>query len=329
MDDLLQQILVCPRDGSALTVVADALVCECEHQYPIFNGVPVMLLEDVHQTATWASESISRAKASAVSEEIPPIKFHGVDDYVQAMVAGTCGNLYLPILNKLTDYPIPDLPLSLGNGGLLLDVGCNWGRWCVAAARKGYRVIGIDSALDSVLAANRVCCQLGLQCIFVVADARYLPFRQKCFDVVFSYSVIQHFSKTDAKMALSSIGSVLKPTGISLVQMPNKFGIRCFYHLLRRGFTEGINFQVRYWSVGELKRAFSEAIGPTVAFVDGYFGLGIQRSDVHLLPWSYRLIVRISDFLRHWSKRFPFIIYAADSVYLKSTANSAASSRDI
>ena len=63
---------------------------------------------------------------------------------VAYLVAATNGFMYLHLLGKLSEYPIPDLRLPEGNGTPLLDVGCNWGRWSIAAARKGYAATGVD-----------------------------------------------------------------------------------------------------------------------------------------------------------------------------------------
>ena len=60
--------------------------------------------------------------------------------------------------------------------------------------------MGIDPSLDAVLAARRVSRQLGVEASFVVGDARFLPFANDSFDTVFCYSVLQHFSKENAKI---------------------------------------------------------------------------------------------------------------------------------
>jgi ubiquinone/menaquinone biosynthesis C-methylase UbiE len=108
--------------------------------------------------------------------------------------------------------------------------GCNWGRWSIAAARKGYRVVGIDPSLGGVLAARRAAKSLSIEADFIVADARHLPFKDVSLDNVFSYSVIQHLSKPDALKSFAEIARILKPSGKSLIQMPNAFGIRNLYH---------------------------------------------------------------------------------------------------
>ncbi|MDB9456404.1 Trm112 family protein [Dolichospermum circinale] len=54
-------------------------------------------------------------------------------------------------------------------------------------------------------------------------------------------------------------------------------------------------------------------------FIDGFFGLGIQKSDIDLLPLKYKLVVRASESLKILSLLIPFLKYVADSVYIKST----------
>jgi 2-polyprenyl-3-methyl-5-hydroxy-6-metoxy-1,4-benzoquinol methylase len=241
-----------------------------------------------------------------------------VDAVVRYMIAATNGIMYSKVRDKLDSYPIPDLRLPAGNG-TFLDIGCNWGRWCIAAARKGYQVVGIDPSLGAVLAAQRVSQQLGCSCKYVVADARFLPFADASFDVVFSYSVIQHLSKPDAAVSLQEMARTLRPAGSSLVQMPNALGIRSLFHQARRRFQEPQGFEVRYWAPGELLRVFNDLIGPTRLSVDGFFGLGIQKTDACLMPWKYRAVIACSEMLRAISKVVAPLRRLADSVYLRSS----------
>ena len=65
-----------------------------------------------------------------------------IDGWVERSIVKTHGNLYRG--RPLNRYPIPAFPLGPGEGGSLLDIGCNWGRWTIAAAQAGYRVTGVD-----------------------------------------------------------------------------------------------------------------------------------------------------------------------------------------
>jgi SAM-dependent methyltransferase len=321
MNEWLKSHLVCPRDKEKLEIKDDKLICPKNHSYPIVEDIPVMLLDDVETTHDYITRTLEKV-ANLESEKQESTNGAGrineVDEFVQGEIPYTSGNLYIPLINKLTRYPIPDFRLREGNGERLLDVGCNWGRWSIAAAKKNYKPVGIDPSLDAVLAARRVSKQLGAETDFVVGDARFLPFADDSFDVGFSYSVLQHFSKENAEMSLSEIGRTVKKNGKIFVQMPNKYGIRSFYNNWRRGFTEGEGFDVRYWTPSELVKTFKEKFGATEMTTDCYFGLGIQKSDVDLLPLPYKMVVHSSEILRKISGVVSPLVKFADSVYLES-----------
>ena len=239
------------RDGRVLQ-------CPNEHEFPIVDDVPVLLRSDVPQTIGLASTSLQHAWADVegkntdawfvetlgISNEqkqsVRMATFRGgaMDPVVSHLVGATNGILYSRLIGCLHEYPIPEVRLPEGKGKTLLDVGCSWGRWSIAAAKKGYLPVGLDPSLGAILAAKRVANSLGLPFHGVVADARFLPFRTDSFDVAFSYSVLQHFSKSDARAALEDIRRVLHPDGSFLVQMASALGIRSMQHQARRGFRE-------------------------------------------------------------------------------------------
>jgi SAM-dependent methyltransferase/uncharacterized protein YbaR (Trm112 family) len=317
LDPFLVANLVCPRDRSDLEAAGDVLDCARHHRYQVVGDIPVMLLDDVPQTLAVADDSL---RASSDATDAPTQSTNGVDAYVQEAIAATGGLLYKGLIDSLTEYPIPAmrLPRATGQREYLLDIGSNWGRWCIAASRLGYEPVGIDPGLKSIQAASRVARQLGARAHFVVGDARYLPFRDSVFSVAFSYSVLQHFAKPDAVRAFGEAGRVLMPGGRALIQMANGYGLRSLYQQARRGFREPAGFEVRYWTPAELKSVASNSIGPSTLSVDGYFSLNPQHSDLRLLPARYRMVVRASDALRAVSERVPPMLQIADSIYLSA-----------
>jgi ubiquinone/menaquinone biosynthesis C-methylase UbiE len=237
---------------------------------------------------------------------------------VQETIVLVAGLLYRPLVGKLTRYPAVSLDIEPGNGKVFLDIGSSWGRWTLAAAKLGYRAIGVDPNLDAVKAARRVAAQQNLQADFVIGDARALPVRDLCVDVAFSYSVLQHFAKSDVRAALEEVRRKMSPSGFSLIQMANRAGARSLYHQARRRFREADGFDVRYWSIDDLQETFSELIGPSEIFADCYFGLGIQPRDADMLPVQYRMAVRASETLRRLSQRLRLLARVADSVFVRS-----------
>ena len=330
-------LLVCPRDHLPLLTRASELRCANGHRFPIVADVPILLLKDVPPTLHVAAASLAAAEKGAERGEqifldtlgISAEEKHElakqleqptgkVDPVVAYLVGATNGIAYKHLVGKLNEYPIPEIPLPPGDGRRLLDVGCNWGRWCLAAARKGYEVWGIEPSLGAVLAARRVARQLGLKINVVVGDARYLPFRPGTFDVTFSYSVLQHFSRQDAAAAVEEMGRVLKTGGRCQVQMPNILGVRCLYHQWRRGFEEATEFDVRYWHLRTLRELFTSRVGPTTFAVDCFFGLGLQPADRRLMPLTHRAAITVSELLRQCSKVFDLLTGLADSLYVQA-----------
>lgn len=334
----LMEHLVCPRDHKRLELTrGDTLICPLQHVYPIIDEIPIMLLTDKTPTQldifNRTQEMVKSYRSGRdfipstsvqTSEDADKLDYHGggpssIDPYVQEVIGATCGLMYNSMVNKLFRYPIPESPLHSGEGRYFLDIGCNWGRWCVSASRRGYRPVGIDHNLEAVMAARRVAQQLNILAFYLVADARYLPFPPGIFDVVFSYSVFQHFSRDNVKSCLLEITQVLKsPGGICLIQMPNKFGIRNLYHQLRRGFKEPLNFSVRYWGLNELLGTFSNSIGPTSIHIDGFFSLNAQGAVKGLLPFWCRFVVACSDILCKAGKKLRWLKFCADSLYVNS-----------
>ena len=343
LDSWYLEHLVCPQDHHRLHVAGDTLECTVGHVYPVVDGIPVMLWNGLKQTIELSRASLGLARdgkskdglyldSMGLSEEekqgVVRLSEAGVgeiDPAVSYLIAATNGIAYKHLIGRLQEYPIPDLPVPAGHGEMFLDVGCSWGRWCIAAARKGYYPVGIDPSLGAVMAARRVAAQMGVQAKYLVDDARFLPFESDSMDRVFSYSVVQHFSRENARRVVAEIGRALKSGGDSYVQMPTVLGLRCLYHQARRGFYEAVGFDVRYWSVPALRRLFSSSIGPTNINVDCFFGIGWQHSDLRFMPVPYKWIMMTSEALRHCSVFLPLLKYVADSVYVSSVKQDALS----
>lgn len=320
IDPWLKQHLVCPRTRQPLEWHEDYLISSAGYKYPLFDGVPIMLLEEYEDTNPIRFETTREQLADPLSMlPDPGLGKDEIDPYVSEHIAATCGKLYRPLQNTMTRYPIPELKLPPGEGKLLLDIGCGWGRWSLAAAQKDYQPIGIDPSIDRVRVSRRVARQMGLDASFLVADARCLPFADGSFDVVFSYSVLQHFSREDVRLVLAEVQRTLAlDGGISMIQMATRWGGRNLMNQLKQKFRKPNPFKVRFWPQRTLRRTFTDLIGPTTIIVDGFFTLNAQSFDLDLLPWRYRCVVHTSDRLRSLSKLAPWIGCFADSVYVQS-----------
>lgn len=318
----VEEILACPRDGQSVIPRNGLLECPEGHVYPLVHGIPVMLIEETTPTHGAIAETLSRLRGQSWNQEAGQ-RLKGIHPFVLDELVKTCGNMYQRI-KELHDYPIPRLPISPEiEGATLIDIGSNWGRWSFSAARNGFRVVGIDPSLTSALAGQEIARQIGVPVSFVVGDARYLPFKSNSLDVAFSYSVIQHFSRSDAQQAIHEAARVLSSDGIILIQMANRRGIRQLFNRLKQRVTADNNpFRVRYWTIRQLKAEF-EQIGATSVSADGYLSLNAQVTDIELLPKRYAVVIRLSEALKKVAARWPALTEVADSVWVR-TRNGAA-----
>ena len=130
--------------------------------------------------------------------------------------------------------------------GLLLVMGCGFGREAIAIARRGFSVVGIDWNAAAVRAATAVATAEDLPARFHLADYVKLPYAEAVFDYALlsatMYSVIPGMEQRQAW--LKDLRRVLKPDGfvllsfisIPLGRQPSRLGAirRRFTRLLAR-----------------------------------------------------------------------------------------------
>jgi uncharacterized protein YbaR (Trm112 family)/SAM-dependent methyltransferase len=334
VDSRLFDILACPRDHAKLRIEGSHLCCSTGHRYPVVDGIPVFLLAEWPQTIGIASASLHAAESGTgeplyletlglSAEEKRGIEKDWtaaaeIDAAISYLIGATSGRAYVDLIGKLNSYPIPDIPLEESDGELLLDVGSNWGRWSVSAARKGWRVIAMDPSLGAVMASRRAFRAEGLDLAYVCGDARFLPFKAGRFRSVYSYSVLQHFSEADTRLALTEVGRILQRGGFAKIQMANKGGIRSTYNRIRLRHQAADPFRVRYWSVSSILNAFEKTIGPSEICAEGFGGLGLLSEDSKYVSAWARFLTAISVFLKKLSLSVRPLIWLADSVYVIS-----------
>jgi SAM-dependent methyltransferase len=240
-----------------------------------------------------------------------------IDPAISHLIGATCGLGYVNLIGRLKSYPIPDIPVKLGGGELLLDVGCNWGRWSISAARKGWNVVGIDPSLGAIMAARRAF-RDERNVMFCCGDARFLPFKDHMFDCVFSYSVMQHFSEIDAAKALREIGRALRQNGRAKIQMAHRGGVRSTYIRMRSNYSDSGEFRVRYWSLCQIKKVFNKNIGPSSVIAEAFGGLGLLHDDWRIVSVKTKLLILISVCMKKAATVISLLVHFADSVYVVS-----------
>jgi 2-polyprenyl-3-methyl-5-hydroxy-6-metoxy-1,4-benzoquinol methylase len=123
---------------------------------------------------------------------------------------------------------------NVAAGERVLDVGCGEGRFAVALARAGARVVGIDVAQEALRRARAANPQLDLR---LVEAARDWPLPDAGFDVVWAGEVIEHVADTAGW--LSEIRRVLRSGGRLLLSTPAHDRLsRLRFALSERAFAE-------------------------------------------------------------------------------------------
>lgn len=339
MDSRLLKVLECPRCHSELELSTGQLFCHLGHNYPIVGGVPVFILPEKGQTIDIALASYDAAlkvidgplylKTIGLSEaERAGIERNwaqdgrdgGIDPAISYLIGATSGLGYTNLIGRLKSYPIPKIPIQTGAGKLLLDIGCSWGRWSISAARNGWHVVGIDPSLGAIVAARRAFDEKNV--MFVCGDTRFLPFKDETFDCVFSYSVIQHFSEDNAKMALAEIGRTLDENGFCKIQMAHRGGLRSTYIRTRSGYPSEDVFRVRYWTLNQIKKEFNKNIGPSTVIPEAFGGLGLLIDDWRVVSRTAKVLIVMSTILKKAARIIKPLIRFSDSVYVISIKTS-------
>ena len=116
--------------------------------------------------------------------------------------------------------------LPIQPGDRLLDMGCGGGRHAFEAARRGARVVALDtdrSELSQVIAVFAAMAQAGEipeggSGLAVSGDATCLPFEDGSFDKVIAAEVLEHLPAD--QLAMNEIARVLRPGGMAAVTVP-------------------------------------------------------------------------------------------------------------
>ncbi len=139
--------------------------------------------------------------------------------------------------------------------GITIDLGCGTGTDLIYLAQQGYRVIGVDIAIEPLRFAYERIRQAGLDIPLLQADARFLPFRDASIDLICDSGCFHSFAPEIRPMYARSVARVLKPGGILFMRefhadqpQPPEGGP---YRLKLEEFFEVFTPSFRFLSVGE------------------------------------------------------------------------------
>lgn len=241
---------------------------------------------------------------------------------VQQQISATNGVHYADKVGKLNDYPIFELPVKEVDNGLFLDIGCGWGRWLVGGHNKGYIPIGIDIRLEFCKTSQVVLKDLDINGYTVVADLENIPFKEDIFDLIWSFSAIQHTHYNRLINCLEHINRMLSPKGgYTKLEFPNKTGIRNSISNVKNSEKTKDDYNswcVRYYSPEEYKSIFNKYLSNFSYSNHSFLGIGVLKEDVKYVSLKHKLPCLASLALSNLTQIFPPLKKYSDSLYIKA-----------
>ncbi|MFL5327810.1 MAG: class I SAM-dependent methyltransferase [Gemmataceae bacterium] len=157
--------------------------------------------------------------------------------------------------------PQPEFLRLLDGGaitGSVIDVGCGTGELSLEIARRGLKVVGVDSSPKAIGRAQAKAGSQGLAVTFKVHDALQLGELHQTFDTATDCGLFHVFSDEERPKYVAGLHQILKPNGRLILmcfsdQETREGGPRRVSEReLRESFAEG-------WTFEELRAARFEA----------------------------------------------------------------------
>ncbi len=108
-------------------------------------------------------------------------------------------------------------------GKKVLEIGAGTGRDSFPLVEHGAIVFQLDYAENSLRILKRLADESKYQVSIVGGDTFCLPFRDGTFDIIFHQGLLEHFRKPVAENLLRENIRVLKPEGLLLVDVPQRW----------------------------------------------------------------------------------------------------------
>ena len=137
-------------------------------------------------------------------------------------------------------------------GERVVDIGCGTGIYALELARRGLRVIGLDSSLEMIAIAREKCREDGLASLWVCASAEALPFRSASADLALAVTSLCFVLHPDR--AIDEMCRVITPDGRVVLGELNRWSSWAFVRRLKGLVMDTIYNRAHFWSRRELER---------------------------------------------------------------------------
>jgi ubiquinone/menaquinone biosynthesis C-methylase UbiE len=176
-------------------------------------------------------------------------------------------------------------------GKKLLDVGCGAGSYTPEFIRRGYEVWGVDISSKMVEQAKKLLAENNLieSAHFSRGDIENLDFQANFFDVFIATGVLEYLG-TDDK-AIKEIFRVLKPNGVAILTLNNKWSYSSFIRTISLTPIKKIIaplFPKRVSCAGFIHRRHAPKKFITNMNLSGFSFIKGQFCGFSLIPYNFR-----------------------------------------
>lgn len=213
-----KELLSCPACKGALRWLRESVSCHlCGRQYPVVDGIPVLLIRDDEQADRDQKEQQADYFDHQVSEEFEITRPHGTPRLHRWLLSQKFVRSISGIKNELS-------------GMTALTVCGGSGMEAEFLARTGAKVLVSDISLGAARRVRERARRSGLPLFPIVADAAHLPFTDSSIDLVYVHDGLHHMMaplsglKEMARVARSAV-SVTEPARAVATAIAVRLGI--------------------------------------------------------------------------------------------------------
>ncbi len=212
----LMENLACPIcKANPLVVEEGCLICPvCARRFANKDGIWYMAPDYLHGDTLFLKEDVDKKYVKNLAEVIDRSDKHIGERYdMKAMMPGTLREL----IERVTAFEL----LGLKGGEYVLDVGAGTLRNGIYALQKGAEVVCAIDLIPGMLEWGKAKAdERGFdgKVSAIVADARFIPFRDGAFHSIISLELVEHIP-IGADMVFREIFRVLKPGGTAVVNV--------------------------------------------------------------------------------------------------------------
>lgn len=114
----------------------------------------------------------------------------------------------------------------------ILEAGSGTGRVSIRMATEGATVVLMDFSVNALRISQELAKRVGAQIFPVTGSIFAIPFKDACFDVVWSGGVLEHYSEETQRKALAEMARVCRAGGLVISIVPYYRAI--FYRYAKR-----------------------------------------------------------------------------------------------